>query len=358
MTTVHAEPRSFRGRTDPLSREGLFRQVGSLVGAVLLGFLSLAMRDAPGIDPGVIQRASTLTAAAVVAILVIPWNKIPTVLHVLAPLTYLGVIYLVQGATGGLHSSYAQLALLPVFWVAIFGRPRELVVVVAGAAVVLGMPVVTAHGDSRDWIRLLTLVAAGGGIAVFVYRFFQGLRHQTSRLQVLAGTDPLTGAANRRAWDEELSGALVRATRDGRPVAVALLDLDDFKGFNDTNGHQAGDRLLKEVAATWQNQLRASDILARIGGDEFGILLPGCPLDMAATIVQRLRDSVPEARCSIGVAEWDFREPTERLVARADMALYEAKAAGRHRVVILPETGRTVVLPDAGETPAPPEPES
>ncbi|MFB3737785.1 MAG: GGDEF domain-containing protein [Candidatus Velamenicoccus archaeovorus] len=349
MTTVHVEPRSFRGRTDPLAREALFRQVGSLVGAVLLGFLSLAMRDTQGVDPGVVLRAATLTAVAVVAILVVPWTKIPAAFHVLVPLAYLGVIYLVQGATGGLHSSYAQLALLPVFWVAVFGRPRELVVVVAGAAVVLGVPVVVEQGTSREWIRLLTLIAAGSGIAVFVYRFFEGLRHQTTRLQVLAGTDPLTGAANRRAWDEELAGALVRATRDGRPVAVALLDLDDFKGFNDANGHQAGDRLLKEVASTWQGQLRASDILARIGGDEFGILLPGCPLDMAATIAQRLRDSVPEARCSIGVAEWDFREPVERLVARADSALYEAKAAGRHRVVILPETGGTVVLPDTSE---------
>ncbi|HZD80414.1 MAG TPA: GGDEF domain-containing protein [Actinomycetota bacterium] len=346
MTTVHAGPRSFRRGADPLSREALFRQVGSLVGAVVLGFLSVAMRDATGAEGGILLRASTLTAVAVMAIMVIPWSRVPEAFHVLVPFAYLGAVYLVQSATGGPYSSYGQLALLPVFWVAVFGRPRELGLVVLGAGVALGAPVVVAGGNVHDWARLATLLSVGTGMALLVYRFFDGLRHQTTRLQVLAGTDPLTGAANRRAWDQELAGALIRATRDGRPVCVALVDLDDFKGFNDSNGHQAGDRLLRQVAGAWQNQLRASDILARIGGDEFGILLPGCPLDMAATIVRRLRDSVPAARCSIGVAEWDHREPVERLVARVDAALYEAKAAGRDRVVILPETGSTGVLPD------------
>jgi diguanylate cyclase (GGDEF)-like protein len=255
------------------------------------------------------------------AIMVIPWSRVPEAFHVLVPFAYLGAVYLVQSATGGPYSSYGQLALLPVFWVAVFGRPRELGLVVLGAGVALGAPVVVAGGNVHDWARLATLLSVGTGMALLVYRFFDGLRHQTTRLQVLA-------------------------TRDGRPVCVALVDLDDFKGFNDSNGHQAGDRLLRQVAGAWQNQLRASDILARIGGDEFGILLPGCPLDMAATIVRRLRDSVPAARCSIGVAEWDHREPVERLVARVDAALYEAKAAGRDRVVILPETGSTGVLPD------------
>jgi diguanylate cyclase (GGDEF)-like protein len=141
--------------------------------------------------------------------------------------------------------------------------------------------------------------------------------------------------------------------RDGLPVSMALLDMDEFKSYNDRFGHQAGDRLLKEAAAAWRNILRASDILARVGGDEFAVLLPGCPLDEAAAIANRLRALVPDSvHCSVGVAAWDGREGTPRLVARADRALYDAKERGRDCVVIIPENGHTT-LEVAEEEPAP-----
>jgi diguanylate cyclase (GGDEF)-like protein len=154
-----------------------------------------------------------------------------------------------------------------------------------------------------------------------------------SRLDGLARTDPLTGVPNRRVWDEELPRELERALRMGTPLCVAIVDIDHFKFYNDRHGHQAGDRVLKEVASAWRTQVRSTDLLARYGGEEFVLLLPICALGHALEIAERLRAVTPLVTCSIGVASWDFRESAGELVERADRALYAAKAAGRNRCV-------------------------
>jgi diguanylate cyclase (GGDEF)-like protein len=159
----------------------------------------------------------------------------------------------------------------------------------------------------------------------------------------LARTDSLTGVANRRAWDEELPRELARAARSGQPMCVALLDLDHFKAYNDEHGHQAGDRLLKAAAAAWEGRLRKTDLLARYGGEEFAVLLPDCALDDAMEIAGRLRTAQPEGTCSIGVADWDGREDLGQLIARADRALYAAKAGGRDRCVAAPAPARSAL---------------
>ena len=337
MATVQTTGRLRGQRTDPLSRDALFRQIGTLVGAVLLGFLSMATRQAPDASAALLVRASVLAAATVIATVLIPWHRLPSVLHRILPFLYLLVVYLARSATGGVDSAYSQLAFLPLMWVAVYGSLGEFLTVLTGTAVVLVVPLVSPGGADAEWARTIGLLVAGGALGLAVHRFFIGIRRQSDRLQLLAGTDALTGAANRRAWDEELASAIVRSVRDGRPFSVALIDLDDFKGFNDQNGHQAGDRLLKEAAAAWMGILRASDILARIGGDEFGALLPGCDIQVAATIAEKLRAAVPAAKCSVGVAMWDGTESVETLLARADGGLYEAKEQGRGRVVVLPE---------------------
>ncbi len=148
------------------------------------------------------------------------------------------------------------------------------------------------------------------------------------KLRDMATTDPLTGLPNRRAWDTHLDSAL----HLGRPVTIAMLDLDHFKVFNDARGHPAGDRLLKETAAAWREQLRAGDMLARLGGEEFGLLLPGCDRSAAVEVIERLRQLVREGQtCSAGFAEHREGESADEVLARADAALYEAKAAGRDR---------------------------
>jgi diguanylate cyclase (GGDEF)-like protein len=143
-----------------------------------------------------------------------------------------------------------------------------------------------------------------------------------------AHTDPLTGLPNRRAWDS----ALARAFASSSTITLAMLDLDHFKAFNDTFGHPAGDQLLRLTAAAWRDQLRAGDLLARLGGEEFGLLICDLAPDMACEVVDRLRACIPEeCTASAGVAARVVGESAESLLARADAALYEAKALGRDR---------------------------
>jgi diguanylate cyclase (GGDEF)-like protein len=155
------------------------------------------------------------------------------------------------------------------------------------------------------------------------------------RLETVARTDELTGLPNRRAWQEELPRELARAGRLAQPLCVAMLDLDHFKQYNDERGHQAGDRLLKEVAGAWSSELRATDILARYGGEEFALALPGCGMEDAFAVVERLRTAIPGGEsCSAGIARWDGDETAVDLLERADAALYDAKRRGRDQTFI------------------------
>jgi diguanylate cyclase (GGDEF)-like protein len=152
---------------------------------------------------------------------------------------------------------------------------------------------------------------------------------QVTALADMAQTDPLTGLPNRRAWDSRAELSL----RDDEPLAVAMLDLDHFKRFNDTYGHLAGDRLLRDTAAAWRETLRPGDLLARLGGEEFGLLLVGRDAAAAYEITERLRESVTDGQtCSAGVAVRRPGELFEAVVGRADHALYDAKAGGRDHV--------------------------
>jgi diguanylate cyclase (GGDEF)-like protein len=170
---------------------------------------------------------------------------------------------------------------------------------------------------------------------------------QAVQLAALARSDSLTGAPNRRTWDFELSRACQRARETGTPLVVALMDLDNFKRFNDTFGHQAGDRLLREAVAKWTDQLSDGEVLARYGGEEFALLLPGLTLEQAREHVDALRRLTPSNQTfSAGVAMWlPTTEPSEA-VAAADRALYDAKRTGRNRVCTPDMTGVPDHLPD------------
>jgi diguanylate cyclase (GGDEF)-like protein len=171
---------------------------------------------------------------------------------------------------------------------------------------------------------VLRLLAAQAAVAI---------EHATlrSRVGALALSDALTGLVTRRVWEEEVPRELARARRAESPLTLGVIDLDHMGAFNMVRGEREGDRMLKETAARWRGELREVDLLARLGGTEFGVLLPSCGLGEAVDVLDRVRAATPRGQtASAGVARWDGEEPAELLLVRAQDALAAAKEAGRN----------------------------
>jgi diguanylate cyclase (GGDEF)-like protein/hemerythrin-like metal-binding protein len=166
-----------------------------------------------------------------------------------------------------------------------------------------------------------------------------------AELSKLAGTDKLTGAWNRRRFEEALVNEMDRLKRYDHPLSTLMLDIDLFKKVNDVHGHSAGDQVLVKLASVLLANLRPSDTLTRWGGEEFVVLCPNTMLATAATLAERLRESIAsttfadvgQVTISVGVAECMMGEAWEDWFKRADAALYRAKDGGRNQVQIAPE---------------------
>jgi two-component system, cell cycle response regulator len=194
--------------------------------------------------------------------------------------------------------------------------------------------------DDADDVALLVSVVArelGGAIKIATL---------VEDSQRLAATDALTGLMNRRAFSSAMAGELARCERHSYPLALALMDIDHFKQVNDRHGHAAGDRVLNAMGKVFGSHLRASDLSARWGGEEFVVAFTSTGLDGARTCGERLRAAIEGAliandagervpvTASIGVAIWVLGETLDSLVSRADSAMYSAKSSGRNRVAI------------------------
>jgi diguanylate cyclase (GGDEF)-like protein len=165
------------------------------------------------------------------------------------------------------------------------------------------------------------------------------------RVASQAATDALTGLANRRSFDDELALEWRRAERVGDSLALLIIDLDNFKSINDELGHQAGDAVLRRVAAILDSGARQVDLAARYGGEEFALLTPETDVVGAMKLAERLRSAIEAATvklptgaevsvtASLGVAVKGELERPEQLVTAADEALYEAKRNGKNRIV-------------------------
>ncbi len=154
-------------------------------------------------------------------------------------------------------------------------------------------------------------------------------------VEVLSYGDPLTGTANRRAWDATCDAMIERSRRSPMDVSVIFVDVDKFKAVNDQFGHDAGDSVLRRGAEAMRKHLRASDTLARIGGDEFAVMMSDSDHQTALVVAERLLEAFHSATgttISIGVATAPAGRSTDRIVAAADAQLYEAKASGRAMV--------------------------
>jgi diguanylate cyclase (GGDEF)-like protein/PAS domain S-box-containing protein len=203
--------------------------------------------------------------------------------------------------------------------------------------------------DSPLWVQLSARALTLGEEQVFMVGFadLTAQKRVEAQLRELATTDPLTGALNRRRLFEIAEEELGRSARYARPLALAMLDLDHFKAVNDDFGHLVGDEALRAVAVAVRTALRRQDHASRYGGEEFVVLLPETTLDGARQVVERMREEVAALRIartagdvritmSAGVVAYREGESFDSMLNRADDALYEAKEAGRNRVVAVP----------------------
>jgi diguanylate cyclase (GGDEF)-like protein len=169
------------------------------------------------------------------------------------------------------------------------------------------------------------------------------LEREQQELVLQSTTDALTGLANRRAFQRRLDIEFARARTMGGTLALMILDVDYFKPYNDSFGHPAGDALLKQLADTIRDGCRTQDFPARVGGEEFAVILPGTTRESAFVIAERLRRSVQRAvwpnrpvTVSIGVALADVaNETVHMLTEHADRSLYHSKRSGRNRVTLM-----------------------
>jgi diguanylate cyclase (GGDEF)-like protein len=264
------------------------------------------------------------------------------------------------------------------FTLAIYGsgcilvaRPRWTVALVGVSALALAAFAVTTDRTMRaeDLVAVVVFMGTASVIATLAHLRRYALNSRElitrvrlereqlrtglllARLERLSHEDPLTGLANRRRWDAELTAVCGTARQDGGMVAVVLLDIDHFKTVNDRHGHAGGDEVLRELAHLLNTRVRGDDLVARLGGDELAVLMPGADVDRAVELAERLRTEtarlVPagftpgELSLSLGVAtvSGDEAYPLE-LMSRADVQLYRAKitrnAVGAPRAALSP----------------------
>jgi diguanylate cyclase (GGDEF)-like protein len=189
------------------------------------------------------------------------------------------------------------------------------------------------------WGNAALVLAIGATVLATLRSLTRESQALTRRLAQEAVIDDLTGLLNRRGWRQLAPIALARSARTGTTAALLTLDLDGLKYVNDHRGHREGDRILHETAARIRATLRAGDVIARVGGDEFVALLTDSTLTGTLTALERLRAVTPaDASFSAGVAIWDRDEALQELVNRSDRALYAAKAAGGGRTEVAAPT--------------------
>lgn len=198
-----------------------------------------------------------------------------------------------------------------------------------------------------DFVQISPVPGIGNdGYYVAVMEDITEKKHLVETLSLQATTDPLTGASNRRLFMEQAEKEMHRAMRYHKPLSVLLFDIDHFKQVNDRYGHEGGDAVLLRFTSLCETLIRQQDLLSRLGGEEFAILLPEVPMEGARVAAERIRKAVEEMEtpsengqiiritCSVGISERRSDDTRfQQMLSRADIALYQAKSAGRNRVI-------------------------
>jgi diguanylate cyclase (GGDEF)-like protein len=299
-----------------------------------------------------------LFAVSVVTLGLLDWrltvSERPELVAAVGMLTILGVLTVGTALSGGENSPALHWMILPVAISAARFRPQ---VVVAGAALTAAAMAavcvgVGAQGVVEDPTRLISALALLIAVTAITSALMEGELEHRDR----AVLDPLTGLLNRASLSSRVIEIEEQAHLTGGAVSVVVLDLDGFKRVNDTHGHERGDAVLRDVAYEIRKSLRSFELVYRIGGEEFLVLLPGVDLSEAAAIAERARNAVADARpgdldltISAGVAAGSGGDISyDELFRAADGALLDAKRAGRNRVATAGELPELAFL-DARE---------
>jgi diguanylate cyclase (GGDEF)-like protein len=238
----------------------------------------------------------------------------------------LGLILVAAALTGGGDSVFVSLLVIPFVFAAI-SYPRNHVIALCAATVVSYLALAAATSTPGDIALMYTATLA----CTALMAIWQARNHERRREQLAEAsrTDPLTGALNRRGFQPAAASMLASVARLGHPGSLVLLDLDEFKQFNDAHGHAAGDELLTWVTDRIRSSLRPTDSIARLGGDEFAVLLAGADRPAAQAAVTRIAgDLQTRAAASFGIASApEDGGDLDALYRRADAELYEVKHA-------------------------------
>jgi diguanylate cyclase (GGDEF)-like protein len=261
-------------------------------------------------------------------------------LALLGPLGVVLIAYALVTTPGPTDASV--LYALPVFWTTFFfGRRGATVILVcvaiAHAVALLAMPAADAYPG-----RWLDVMVSGCGVAGVVVVLERRNEILVARLAEEARTDPLTGLLNRRGFDDHAVREFAHVGREGVSIALAILDIDHFKHVNDEWGHMVGDRVLVNLARILSGEARGIDVAARLGGEEFAVLMPGSDTAGAEAFVERVRagleasagPDLPAVRVSAGVAATTEPLDVQIMLESGDRALYAAKRGGRDRTVV------------------------
>lgn len=243
----------------------------------------------------------------------------------------------------GFELSFSLFYLFPIAGASWYGgRAMGFGFAVAGASLWAVSDWASGHTYSH-WTAAYWNAAVRLAYFAVVAELLSRLQQVLSRERQESETDALTGTFNRAGWFEAAEVELARARRNGEPVALAYIDLDDFKLVNDSLGHAEGDRVLGRVAAALRQSVRRSDVIARIGGDEFVILLPNVDSEMAKRLGDKLHDALTRmvqahrwpVGFSIGLAAFSTPpQSVQEMVTLADRTMYAAKRAGKNTVLL------------------------
>jgi diguanylate cyclase (GGDEF)-like protein len=249
----------------------------------------------------------------------------------------------------------AVLYMWPVLWTTFFFGRRGAISIVAFIGVAHGVTLLLLPAASSYPGRWVDVMVSVSVVAVVILTLVHRNDLLLIRLADEARMDPLTGLLNRRGFEERSALELAHARREGHSIAVVMFDVDYFKSINDNWGHEMGDRVLTRIGELLTVYARDIDVVARIGGEEFVVLLPGCSATHAEGFAERVRGALtadegtglPSIGVSAGIVAAVTPGTIESLLQGADLALYDAKRAGRDRIVISASRGHARV--DVGD---------